>query len=126
MLKDACNPDAASKLGLACFQANSVDNTVATADTTADGQFYKKGSRINRHNIDVNVSNYALQDYLAAFRAAAKAGVKGMMCATSTLIFGLLLAVPFWGASRNTVILSWEQLLVGTSRRMGRFRVCRA
>ena len=35
---------------------------------------------MNRHTVDVKVSNYMLQDYLAAFRSAVKAGAKGLMC----------------------------------------------
>jgi hypothetical protein len=67
-------------LTLKHYVANSLDNTIVDKSVVVDGQNYTAGDNINRHNVDVRVSNYMLQEYLAAFRAAAKVGVKGMMC----------------------------------------------
>ena len=67
-------------LTLKHYVANSLENTLVPEDVTVDGKDYAKGTSINRHTMDVNVSAYMLQQYLAAFRSAAKAGAKGMMC----------------------------------------------
>jgi hypothetical protein len=67
-------------LTLKHYVANSLDNTVVNRTTMVDGQTYAKGDMPNRHTMDVTISNSQLQEYLAAFRAAAKAGAKGMMC----------------------------------------------
>ena len=67
-------------LTLKHYVANSVDNTNVNRSARVDGQEYTKGQNINRHTMDVTVSNAALQEYLGAFRAAAKAGARGMMC----------------------------------------------
>ena len=67
-------------LTLKHYVANSLDNTVPTADVTVDGQHYRAGVEVNRHTVDVHVPNFMLQEYLGAFRSAARAGAKGMMC----------------------------------------------
>lgn len=67
-------------LTLKHYVANSLENTRINQTVTVDGQHYSKGDLIGRHTVDVTVSNAMLQNYLAAFRAAAKAGAKGMMC----------------------------------------------
>ena len=66
-------------LTLKHYVANSLDNTIVPDDITIDGQHYTKGSQVTRTNVNVDVPNYMLQEYLAAFRSAAKAGAKGMM-----------------------------------------------
>jgi hypothetical protein len=59
------------------FVANSLDKTSVNQSGTVDGISYKKGELVTRDNIDVIISNAQLQEYLAAFRAAARAGAKG-------------------------------------------------
>ena len=46
---------------------------------TIDDDNYSEGSDVTRTNINVQVPKYMLQEYLSAFRAAVKAGAKGMM-----------------------------------------------
>jgi beta-glucosidase-like glycosyl hydrolase len=88
-------------LTLKHYVANSLENTKIERNVTADGQFYQEGTKVDRHNVDVRactalvytvltscvhqvrVSPYMLQQYLASFRAAAKAGARGMMCSVS-------------------------------------------
>ena len=67
-------------LTLKHYVANSLENTRINNSVTIDGQRYTKGDLVGRHTVDVTISNAMLQNYLAAFRAAAKAGAKGMMC----------------------------------------------
>ena len=67
-------------LTLKHYVANSLENTRVNQSVTVDGERYEAGQLIGRHTMDVNVSNAMLQEYLAAFRAAAKAGARGMMC----------------------------------------------
>jgi len=78
-------------LTLKHYVANSLDNTIVNQTTTVDGQTYAKGDELNRHTMDVTVSNAQLQEYLAAFRAAAKAGAKGMMCSYNSVN-----GIPTW------------------------------
>ena len=68
------------------YVANSLDNTIPRSDMHVDGQDYRKGVEVNRHTTDVNVSNAQLQEYLFAFRAAAKAGARGMMCSYNAVL----------------------------------------
>ena len=67
------------------YVANSVDNTRINKSVTVDGQHYSAGDLVTRHTTDVTISNAQLQEYLAAFRAAAKAGAKGMMCSYNSV-----------------------------------------
>jgi len=67
------------------YVANTLDNTKVVANVTVDGQHYTAGDIVNRHTIDVTVSNYMLQDYLAAFRSAVKVGARGLMCSYNSV-----------------------------------------
>ena len=48
-------------LTLKHYVANSVDNTRINRTSHTDGQTYTKGDIINRHTMDVNISNAQLQ-----------------------------------------------------------------
>ena len=73
-------------LTLKHYVANSLENTLIKQNVTVDGQRYTEGDLIGRHTVDVHVSNSMLQNYLAAFRAAAKAGAKVHLLSFSSLI----------------------------------------
>jgi len=66
-------------LTLKHYVANSLENTIVRHNVTVDGVAYVAGSSVSRHTMNVTISNHGLQDYLAAFRAAAKAGARGMV-----------------------------------------------
>ena len=72
-------------LTLKHYVANTLDNTKVPTTVDADGQHYEAGSTVSRHTVDVRVSNYMLQEYLAAFRSAVKAGAKGLMCSYNSV-----------------------------------------
>jgi hypothetical protein len=74
-------------LTLKHYVANSLENTIIDKNITVDGQDYVAGNGIGRHTVDVKISNSMLQEYLAGFRAAAKAGAKGMVCARIFCVF---------------------------------------
>jgi len=68
------------------YVANSLENTISRADVTVDGRHYKAGVEVNRHTEDVHVSNAQLQEYMGAFRSAARAGARGMMCSYNSVL----------------------------------------
>lgn len=59
------------------YVANSLENTKIAENVTVDGQRYTANDTIGRHTVNVNVPSHQLQEYLTAFRAAARAGAKG-------------------------------------------------
>ena len=50
-------------LTLKHYVANTVDNTVVNQSGRVDGQQYIAGTEINRHTMDVTISNAQLQEY---------------------------------------------------------------
>ena len=68
---------APSKPGI---QAGTCNRLVDVSHVTLDAGRHAYGGLLVHHTMDVNISNAMLQEYLAAFRAAAKAGARGMMC----------------------------------------------
>ena len=53
-------------LTLKHYVANSLENTAVQADVTVDKQYYAAGQNMNRHNVDVKISNAMLQQYLVS------------------------------------------------------------